>query len=126
GRIFTFPVNAEDVRSTKEAAPDIQIYQADITSPGWNIYWGFRDDPQNYFRDSRVRQAFAHAMDRDLYIDVMYNISRFESEGMPLDTRWNATIAPVQLEWWLDPQGSDFGPTAKYFQHDPEEARKLL
>jgi peptide/nickel transport system substrate-binding protein len=29
-------------------------------------------------------------------------------------------------EWWLDPRGADFGPTAKYFKYDPAESRKLL
>jgi ABC-type transport system substrate-binding protein len=27
---------------------------------------------------------------------------------------------------WLDPKGKDFGPNAKYFQHDPAESKKLL
>src|SRR5439155_3373774 len=28
--------------------------------------------------------------------------------------------------WWLDPKGKEFGPNAKYFQHDVAEAKKLL
>jgi peptide/nickel transport system substrate-binding protein len=28
--------------------------------------------------------------------------------------------------WWLDPASKDFGPNAKYFQHDLAEAKKLL
>jgi ABC-type transport system substrate-binding protein len=28
--------------------------------------------------------------------------------------------------WWLDPREKDFGPNAKYFNHDIAEAKKLL
>jgi len=64
--------------------------------------------------------------DRDLWIDTFYNVSSFASEGLALDTRWNTSLWVAWEGWWLDPKGKDFGPNAKYFQHDLPEAKKLM
>jgi ABC-type transport system substrate-binding protein len=43
-----------------------------------------------------------------------------------METRWNSHLTADAGGWWLDPQGKDFGPNARFFQHDPAEGRKLL
>src|SRR5207302_7200595 len=73
----------------------------------------------------RVRQAISMSWDRDLYFDSLLNVSRFRSDGIPVETRWR-THYGTGAGWWLDPKGKDFGPNAKYFQHNPGEAKKLL
>ena len=45
---------------------------------------------------------------------------------MPVESRWNTALVGSYEGWWLDPKGKDFGPNAKYFQHDLAEAKKLL
>jgi ABC-type transport system substrate-binding protein len=80
------------------------------------------------FLDERVRQAVSMSWDRNGWIDVFNNVSKFEAEGLPVDTRWNSHII---ADWyvdgsWLDPRGKDFGPNAKYFLHDIAEAKRLL
>ena len=65
--------------------------------------------------------------DRKAWIDAMYNVPALEAGGFAMDERWNSALpADFGSEWWLDPQGKDFGPNAKYYQHDLAEAKKLL
>jgi ABC-type transport system substrate-binding protein len=64
--------------------------------------------------------------DRDLYIDVFHDVSKFAAEGLPMETRWNSHLWADHAGWWLDPQGKDFGPNARYFKHDLSEAKKLM
>jgi ABC-type transport system substrate-binding protein len=67
------------------------------------------------------------AIDRDLWIDTVYNVSKFQSQGLPVETRWNSTVLPAANYYgWLDPRGKDFGPNSKYLQHDIAEAKKLM
>jgi ABC-type transport system substrate-binding protein len=65
--------------------------------------------------------------DRDLWIDVFYNIRKYEQEGIPLETRWNTAVQGDNFAgWWVDPKSKEFGPEGKYYQHDIAEAKKLL
>ena len=64
--------------------------------------------------------------DRDLYLDVLFNISNFAKEGLTVDARWDTHVAANLDGWWLDPKAKDFGDNAMYFKHDPAEAKKLL
>jgi ABC-type transport system substrate-binding protein len=66
------------------------------------------------------------SIDRDLYAEVFYNVSTFGAQGLPVETRWHSHVGATNDGWWLDPQGKDFGPNAKYFQHDLTEAKRLL
>ena len=77
-------------------------------------------------RDERVRQAFSMSMDREAWIDAFYNVSNFEKDGLPVETRWNSALPLDFTGYWLDPQGKDFGPNAKYYQHNIDEAKKLM
>ena len=44
-----------------------------------------------------------------------------------MKTSWSTTVQNNYFAaWWLDPQGKDFGPNAKYFMHDVSEAKKLV
>ena len=66
------------------------------------------------------------SIDRDLYLDTVLNVAGFRNEGLPVETRWSSAIPATYEGWWLNPQGKDFGPNGKYYQHDVAEARKLL
>lgn len=124
-----FPIPPESALIIKNDAPDIGLYQTDINNLGVTVFFGFKAEPAENtpFRDVRIRRAFSMAMDRDLYADVVGNISKFRSEGLEVQTGWNSALAPSDWAgWWLDPQGSDFGENAKYYQHNIEEAKKLL
>jgi ABC-type transport system substrate-binding protein len=65
------------------------------------------------------------SIDRDLSIDVRYESGPFKEVGLPVQTQWHSHLPAVFPEW-VDPKGSDLGEGAKYFQHNPAEARKLV
>jgi peptide/nickel transport system substrate-binding protein len=121
-------VRAEDALSVKREAPHLLLYLDEISAnPGQQTIFGYRPGGRSPFHDERVRQAFSMSVDRDAFIDLLYNVERFSSEGLPIETRWNTDLPNDSYKgWWLDPRDKDFGPNAKYFEHDIAEAKKLL
>jgi ABC-type transport system substrate-binding protein len=65
-----------------------------------------------------------------LWIEVLNNASKFESEGLPIERRWYSPFPQVSTSydgWRLEPRDEKaFGPNAKYYKHDIAEAKKLL
>jgi ABC-type transport system substrate-binding protein len=117
---------AEDVIPSKKEQPDVNLYAQDF-SPRTEVVT-FGTDGDSPYKDERVRQAVSMALDRDAMIDAAYNISNFESEGLPIEARYNTHI---QAEWkaagyWLDPLGSEFGENGKYFKFNLTDAKALL
>ena len=123
-------LRAEDVLDLKRSLPKLAMYQTDVVANGIRTLFGLQpsaDGKKSPFLDARVRQAYSLAMNRDLWIEVVYNTDNFAKEGLPIDTRWNtALVADVFEGWWLDPKSKDFGPNARYFQHNVAESKKLL
>jgi ABC-type transport system substrate-binding protein len=135
GNIYSFGsyhaarlINPEDVLPAKREEPRILVYQGDLRAPTDARLMGFGWLPagKSPFLDERVRQAISMSWDRDIYLDTFQNVSQFNSEGLPVETRWNSALSGSAEGWWLDPKSSDFGPNAKYFRYDPAEAKKLL
>ena len=127
GNIYYFAVRAEDLLSVKGEEPRISIYASDFaTGAPSELTFGVLPEGKSPFLDERVRQAVSMSWDRDLYLDTFNNVANFRSQGLPVETRWNSVVAAKWDGWWLDPQGKDFGPNAKYFKHDLPEAKKLL
>jgi peptide/nickel transport system substrate-binding protein len=69
---------------------------------------------QKPFNDVRVRHAISHAIDRQNIIDAVL-------EGVGI---FNPAV-PTALKDWAIPM-NQLGEGAKYFKHDPAEAKKLL
>jgi ABC-type transport system substrate-binding protein len=133
GAIYTMGSSANtpqvmsgEILQVKQEQPKLQIYQGDMDRGAVLIAFGWQGTSP--FLDERVRQAFSMAIDRDLYIDTFHNVTKLTSQGLPVETRWNGAIEGMDRNegWWLDPKGSKFGANAKYLQHNPAEAKKLL
>jgi peptide/nickel transport system substrate-binding protein len=105
-------VAQQDLESLKKTNPEIQIVEWEYLNIPF-IYWHVDQPPYN---DPRVRQAFSMAVDRDEMVSVVYN-----GRG-----NWNNAVPWALSEWWLDPRSPEQGETAKFFKHDPAEAKKLL
>ncbi|HLF76090.1 MAG TPA: ABC transporter substrate-binding protein, partial [Dehalococcoidia bacterium] len=123
-------MRGEDVLPTKSDLPQLSLYQDAVVADGWRTMFGQLPTPdgkKSPFLDERVRQAYSMAINRDLWIDVIFAVSDFEKAGLALEKRWNTALQASAFEgWWLDPRSKDFGPNAKYFEHNLTEAKKLL
>lgn len=127
GALYSYPVRPDDVLPMKRDVPELSMYQSPVASNLNAVYFGWRPTAKNPFRDVRVRQALSMTLDRDLFIDVNYNVSKLQKEGIPVEKHWNSAVpCNYFLGWWLDPQSKEFGPNAQYYQHDVAEAKKLL
>lgn len=125
GQLHTYEVRAEDVLATKNDQQALEIYKSRLVVPSATMFFGYR--PGSVFLDERMRQAYSMSQDRDLFADVWFNISDFESNGLPVDAFWNTSVPANEFAgWYLDPQGPDFGENSKYYELNIEEAKKLM
>ena len=124
GNIHTYPVRGEDILVIKRESPQILMYQGEIAAASPKTGFGYL--PGSVFHDERVRQAYSMSLDRESWIDAWYNVSKFESEGLPVIVRWHTHVLCTQEGWWMDPRDKDFGPNARYYELNVAEAKKLL
>jgi peptide/nickel transport system substrate-binding protein len=121
------PVPPDSVVQIKKDQPKIALYKTDITNVGASVFFGFKTGDKAPFKDERLRQAFSMAMDRDLYLDTFANISKFQADGLDVETKWNTAARPSDYKgWYLDPQSKDFGENAKFYEYNIAEAKKLM
>jgi peptide/nickel transport system substrate-binding protein len=112
----------------KNDQPKLDLYVSDFTPSRNVLSFGLTpgSDGKAPFLDERVRQALSMSWDRDTFIDVFYNVSKFEKAGIPVESRWSTALYADWTNWWVDPKGKDFGPNGKYFSHDIAEGKKLM
>jgi peptide/nickel transport system substrate-binding protein len=121
---------AEDIIPTKKERPNLQMVAAAeaSNSPAATIRFGWDpiDGKPSPFLDVRARQAVSMGMDRATYIDAFYNVSTFEAEGLPVDTYWFTQHGYVP-DWTLDPRDAEkFGESARLYEYNIAEAKKLF
>ena len=130
GGIWTARTNAgeidpTDVIAAKKEESKLGMYDDGYPWGGPNhLAFGFKDPSP--FQDVRIRRAMSMTLDRDLWIDANYNVSKFEAQGLPMETRWNTHYSADDKTYWLDPKGKDLGEGAAYFQFNVPDATKLM
>jgi len=102
-------VSRIDLASVKQTNPDIYCAEGELGASEFGL--AFRTDKPP-FSDARLRQAVSMALDRKSVIDTLYF-------GYALE-QWGPIHAASP--WYLKDQGE----CAKYYQYNPEAARKLL
>src|SRR5207248_8345934 len=114
-----------DVLQTKRDLPALQMQGAtDFKRVPYWLRFGYL--PDSPFRDDRVRKAVSMTIDRQLYIDTLGNVEEYRKAGLEPPSAWSSCFGAGEV-WWLNPKDTKvFGPDAKWFQHDPNEARKLM
>ena len=124
---FQAGLRSEDVLQLKRDDERFNVYAIDLETANTVMTFGQLPESRNPFSDERVRQAFSMSWDRDAWIDAFFNVSTFENEGIPVGARWNSALPNDYTGWWLDPQNStSFGANAKYYEHNIDEAKKLM
>jgi len=117
----------DDIISTRKTADKTLLFQAGNFSASTTNFLTFGWDQGTPWGDKRVRQAASMMIDRDAYIDVIFNRDKFEVEGLEVPMRHNSVVPAGWGEtYYLDPQDSKFGAEAKFLKYDVAEAKKLL
>jgi ABC-type transport system substrate-binding protein len=115
----------EDILPLKREVPEIIIQENDsFVASGPHIMFGFRSGSP--FNDERVREAVSMLIDREIYIDTFWNIQGYIDEGIDPEIRWQSHLPTAWSGIWMDPRSNEFGANAKYFEHNIDEAKKLL
>ena len=102
-------VRQQDLAGLKKTHPQL-AYQDFLSNVTTGIYMRTDKPPLN---DVRVRRAVSHAVDRQAIIEAVY----LRGEPTP-------AIGRGLSEW--SPRIDQLGPGARYYRHDPKEARRLL
>jgi peptide/nickel transport system substrate-binding protein len=122
----SFAPQGPDVMVTKKDQSNVNIYASDYVSNANIMLFGLLPEGKSPFLDQRVRQAVSMAVDRDAWLDAIFNVSGYEEDGIPVESRWNSHLLSDWDGYWLDPQGSEFGDNARYFQFNLDDAKALL
>jgi ABC-type transport system substrate-binding protein len=118
-------IPSEEVLQVKAEQPKLNLY-ADPFPDARPAMISFGLQEGSPFLDTRVRRAVSMLVDRETFIDVFFNVSVFEKDGLPVESRWHSHFAAGEPPFWIDPKGSELGEGAQYFQLNPAEAKKLM
>jgi peptide/nickel transport system substrate-binding protein len=123
GGIYFAALKLEDTLQAKQDDERLALYTDEFsTTVDPTIRFGLasQDAP---FWDIRVRQAFSMLLDRDTWIKTFGAVDKFQAAGLPATTR---IMTHASVEGGPQPSDKSFGPNAKYYQYNPDEAKKLL
>lgn len=126
--IMAFAVRNTDLSDVTRQKPDAQRLDQ---RPNWllSMYFFNLNNPENPFRDERMRRALSMSLDRDGILEVFAEKSRLEAQGFEIPTGWNNSPIPWGdggMFWWLDPQSSEMGNARQWYQYNQAEARRLI
>ncbi|MPZ49402.1 MAG: hypothetical protein GEU75_08925 [Dehalococcoidia bacterium] len=122
--LWAFTVRPDDILATKRDQPEMLMLAEREYATGVS-YTNFSKRPDSIFVDERVRRAVAMMLDRELLTETFQGLELFRSAGLPTNYRLNSHI-PAGYAEWVDPRGDGLGEGAKYFEHNPAEAKKLV
>ena len=133
GQLWWSQTRQEDIISTKEEIPELDVWQNPVEKGNWGIAFGLR--PGSIWRDQRARQALSMLIDRELINDTFYDLTAFRDKGWPTKARIHGMgISSGYNDFWVDPKAEEFMDYAQqytdaqrqlYFRN-PDEAAKLM
>jgi ABC-type transport system substrate-binding protein len=78
-----------------------------------------------FANDPRLRRAASMVIDRDALITAVYNTNVWTDRGLDVPLIWDGHLSS-NAATYLDPKGDELGEGGKWFQYNPEEAKKQL
>ena len=117
GRLETIAIPADLVGDFRSSNPDATVNEAmrNILSFLYFEQPAYQQD-QPPFADVRVRRALSMAVDRDILLDL----------SSPSLGEWPNIVNAGMGGWWLDPRGGEMSETGRWYEYDPEAAKRLL
>jgi peptide/nickel transport system substrate-binding protein len=127
GNLHILQILADDVLDVRRTRPEFQ-WSGELPISLSHIYFSPADmDPDAPWRDERFRRAISLAIPRDDMSELLFNVEAFQAAGLEVTEGWN-NIIPIGFGdfWYLSPHSPAHGPSARWFEYDPTEARRLL
>lgn len=126
GNLDELGVTADQVLDLRSSQPEVQWTGALGASNAIVFFSGAHREPNAPWQDPRFRQAVSMSINRAGLTQAFYQTEELAAAGLDVSRAWH-NLVPVGFgEWWLDPQSADQGESGRWFNHDPDEARKLL
>jgi ABC-type transport system substrate-binding protein len=127
-RLWFYTPSGDQVALVKRESPDILLTS---NSPlagqrGATALALSKLESSPFQQDVRLRQAISMLIDRDGWLEAIYNVSGLEREGLPMETGWHSHIPCSWPTVWLDPKQNKVGEGSKYFHFNQNEAAALL
>ncbi|MGE0599619.1 MAG: ABC transporter substrate-binding protein [Dehalococcoidia bacterium] len=124
GNLDACDINSDDLPDTIKQISGAKINARSGPTLSFTYFDPNPASPWN--KDPRVRQAISMSYDRDSLLELGYNIKKLRDAGLKVDTFWHNVIPSGETAWWIDPQGTKQGESAKYFKYNPTDAKALL
>jgi ABC-type transport system substrate-binding protein len=128
GRLWSLNTpNPDNVLTIKRENPGALLYQQTPRqgNGGYRLLSPSKR-PDSPLMDARVLQAASMLIDRDALNDVFGNTGNFSKQGLEVESVWHSHTPASWSSIWLDPKSGKLGPDSKFFQHNPDEAARLL
>ncbi len=124
GNLDVSDVNADDLSSVIKQVAGARI----VGTSGPTLSFTFFDsDPASpWNKDPRVRQAISMAYDRDVLMELGYNVKKLRDAGIKVETNWHNLFPAGETAWWVNPTGPEMGAAGKFFKYNPTDAKALL
>ena len=117
-------INNSDLVSLITDNPEINIHEGEQSAGYLSMHFGSQTGSP--FFDSRVRQAFSMAIDRETFGLARSGADLLAKVGIDQLYAPASHISPFWGDLWLDPLSDQLGEGSKYFKYNPSEAKALL